>query len=248
MNKDKFWLEDPSILYANNKYLDLLPTNNMTKIEILNSLSRLFILFFILLVIFNRLDKWLFVPIIGLIFVFILYYGYKKDINIDTFDNNNNNQDTNIESGFYDSDGNLRLGTEFQTHADLKKDLGHSVEDLIEYQKATCRKPTENNPFMNPLLTDFNKEDVPVACNEDDDNIIDTKIDEKFNADFYRDIEDLWNIKNSQRQFYTIPATAIPNDQTEFARWLYNSPISTCKQNSENCLRYTDLRFTRYKR
>jgi len=50
---------------------------------------------------------------------------------------------------------------------------------------------------------------------------------------------------HSQRQFYTTAVTAIANDQTAFAKWLYEVP-ETCKENPTKCLRYEDVRFSRY--
>ena len=108
------------------------------------------------------------------------------------------------------------------------------------YEKSICRKPTVDNPFMNPSVDDFNKENTPVACNADDEDIH-NEIDKSFNADLYRDIGDVFNRKNSQRQFFTI-AHNIPNDQEAFARWCYKFP-ATCKTNQERCLRYEDVRF-----
>jgi hypothetical protein len=95
---------------------------------------------------------------------------------------------------------------------------------------------------MNSSAGDFNKENVPVACNADDEDI-NKDIDLKFNADLYRDIEDVFNKKNSQRQFYTV-AHNVPNDQEAFARWCYKFP-KTCKTDQERCLEYEDLR-TKY--
>jgi hypothetical protein len=65
----------------------------------------------------------------------------------------------------------------------------------------------------------------------------------KFNQDTYRDFEDVFNKKNSQRQFFTI-AHNIPNDQEAFGRWLYKFP-PTCKTDQTRCLKYQDLR-TKY--
>ena len=47
-----------------------------------------------------------------------------------------------------------------------------------------------------------------------------------------------------QRQFYTMPSTTIPNDQTGFAKFLYQLP-TTCKEDSAQCLRYEDVRYSR---
>ena len=43
------------------------------------------------------------------------------------------------------------------------------------------------------------------------------------------DIDDIYSKYNSQRQFYTMPNTSIPNKQKEFALWLYNRG-PTCKE------------------
>ena len=71
-----------------------------------------------------------------------------------------------------------------------------------------------------------------------------TKISEiKFNDDIYRDFQDVFDKKNSQRQFYTVPFTN-PPDQTAFAHWLYNTN-DICKVNQGKCLKYEDLKFKR---
>jgi len=50
---------------------------------------------------------------------------------------------------------------------------------------------------------------------------------------------------HSQRQFYTMPSTTIPNSQDEYAKWLYGNALS-CKDNQRYCLRYEDPRFISY--
>jgi hypothetical protein len=87
---------------------------------------------------------------------------------------------------------------------------------------------------------DFNNDNhSPVACNSDDEDIK-QNMDLKFNEDMYHDIEDVFDKKNSQRQFFTVAHT-IPNDMEAFANWCYKFP-PTCKTNQERCLRYEDLR------
>ncbi len=49
---------------------------------------------------------------------------------------------------------------------------------------------------------------------------------------------------NSQRQFFTMPWTTIPNAQNEFAKWLYLNP-KTCKEDQDYCLKYEDIRAKR---
>ena len=150
----------------------------------------------------------------------------------------------NIESGYYDSDGNLITGS-LEKPPSYRKNKSYplyTLQEMDQYNEASCRIPTIDNPFMNPNVTDYGTGDHPVACNTSDDKIKNTIVD-KFNSNLYRNIEDIWEIQNSQRQFYTIPSTSIPNQQKEFAEWLYKSPI-TCKEDNQ-CLRYEDLRYKR---
>ena len=86
--------------------------------------------------------------------------------------------------------------------------------------------------------------DRPAGCLSTDKEIK-KEIDTQFNYNNFRDVDDLFVRGNSQRQFYTMPSTTIPNDQDGFAKWLYKLP-ETCKENQTNCLRYEDIRFNRF--
>ena len=90
---------------------------------------------------------------------------------------------------------------------------------------------------MNVLMSDYieNPNREP-ACPLDEE--IKEKIEESFNFNLYKGLneDDLFNRNNSQRQFYTNPATTIPNDQTSFANWLYKTS-PTCKENTIGCSR-----------
>ena len=92
---------------------------------------------------------------------------------------------------------------------------------------------------MNPSVDDFNSDNIIVPANSDDKDVK-NDIEIKFNDDIYRDFQDVFDKKNSQRQFFTV-AHNVPNDQETFARWCYKFP-STCKTSQEKCLRYEDLR------
>lgn len=112
-----------------------------------------------------------------------------------------------------------------------------------------CTRPTLDNPFMNVTMKDYmNIKDGtiverPPICDLSSQKIQE-EIDENFNNNLYRNVDDIFGKMNSQRQFYTMPSTTIPNKQDEFAKWLYASP-KTCKENQENCLRYEDVRAKR---
>lgn len=79
-----------------------------------------------------------------------------------------------------------------------------------------CQMPTAENPFGNFMLADItDNPDRPGAC---DPETVKDEIDDQFYANLYRDTTDLFENKNSQRQFFSMPNTRIVNDQTAFAR------------------------------
>jgi hypothetical protein len=90
------------------------------------------------------------------------------------------------------------------------------------------QKPTKNNPFMNVLLTDYvDNPQRPPAGNIEDPGVI-SEVKDKFNYGLYRNVEDIWDNANSQRQYYSNPSTTIPNDRHSFMNWCWNIPYS-CK-------------------
>ena len=110
-----------------------------------------------------------------------------------------------------------------------------SVQDM----GGSCRIPTKDNPFMNPEISDFgNNMEVKEACTSFDNKGIQKKIDEYFDDGLFKEFSDIFNNKNSQRQFFTVPGRDVPNDQGSFAQWLYGSP-PTCKEGNQiDCLSF----------
>lgn len=115
-----------------------------------------------------------------------------------------------------------------------------------EFSDLDCTKPTLDNPFMNATMKDYlnirdgKTVDRPPACNINDP-LVKKQVDTMFNNNLYRDIDDVFGKMNSQRQFFTMPYTTIPNDRDSFQNWLYRSP-QTCKEDNSYCLRYEDIR------
>ena len=288
-NKNVFWLNDITTLYKDKKYLQFIPNSSMTRIEQLNSITRFCIYLLILFLLFDdSSDNWILLPIIGIIFMIILfnifnididgkykelarmrqiinndtnlsdninYRTYKVDLNGETkiididaeeqhkYNEQLDNNDTNVvlESGQYGSNGDINSDTYYGPLTNNQKvnDIKYSLDEMRLYEENNQLKPTSDNPFMNPSVNDFNSENITVPANSDDKDIQnDAEI--KFNDDIYKDFQDVFNKKNSQRQFFTV-AHNVPNDQEAFARWCYKFP-PTCKTQQERCLRYEDLR------
>lgn len=99
--------------------------------------------------------------------------------------------------------------------------------------------PTINNPFMNTTMEDYRNNPKKEASENyyqdtEDAKKIREDIEEKFNFNLYQSLDDVYDKKNSQRQFYTTPNTAIPSDQDKYLKFLYGK-MDSCKTNGENC-------------
>lgn len=121
----------------------------------------------------------------------------------------------------------------------MKESMSDKIDDLVKINdlNTECRVPTKDNPFMNPTLDDYgNNSSSPKSCPSYNNKGVQRRVEELFNEDLYRDVKDVFNKNNSQRQFYTVPGSNVPNDQSSFANWLYGTP-PTCKEgNGIACL------------
>lgn len=107
-----------------------------------------------------------------------------------------------------------------------------------------CQPPTDQNPFMNVLISDYTGNPTRNrACDINNPKIKDN-IKQSFEKNLYQNTVDIWGRNNSQREYYTMPVTTIPNDQINFANWLYKSP-TTCKEITSKCNIEQDLRHKR---
>lgn len=118
---------------------------------------------------------------------------------------------------------------------------------------SSCIRPTIDNPFMNAIMKDYlnTDENNRIVDRKPGCDINDPKIKKEIDADFnnnlYRDVSDIFGKVNSQRNFYKMPWTTIPNDiDHNFAKWLYLSP-KTCHEDQESCSKniYEDIRSNR---
>ena len=103
-----------------------------------------------------------------------------------------------------------------------------------ERLRSDCTKPKDNNPFMNVLMNEYTEDPMRKEACDVDDELVKSSMDEKYFKDIYRDIDDAFDRKSSFRNFYTMPSTSIPNDQMEFAKWLYGSKEQTQKEGNGN--------------
>lgn len=109
------------------------------------------------------------------------------------------------------------IETYFNNYDSLDNQINESELLTENYTKATV-----NNPFGNANLITDDRNRPPTEPSWNNDKIM-ADIEKKFNYNLYRDAGDLYGKNNSERQFYTMPSTIIPNDQTMFSKWLYQT-------------------------
>lgn len=97
-----------------------------------------------------------------------------------------------------------------------------------------CTMSTPNNPFANVLLTDLADNPArPPACKYDDQKDL---IRDNFNRGLVRNVFDVYERENSQRQFVTMPVTTSTPDTVAFAQFCYgNMGRPTCKEDPSRC-------------
>jgi hypothetical protein len=106
-----------------------------------------------------------------------------------------------------------------------------SNRNLAIIDNKICVKPSLENPFMNPSIIDyFNKNNNIKACDYDN-KTIEENVNSFFGDKVYKDINDIYGKSFSERQFYTVPASTIPNDRKSYEDWLYHRD-KTCKENN----------------
>lgn len=108
------------------------------------------------------------------------------------------------------------------------------LDNNIQKNKLTkelCQKPTENNPFMNILQSDYiqnPKRSKACSLSQTD---VKKQANKYFNRNLYRDVSDVFHKNASDRNFYTTANTTIPNDQQAFLDFSYKIE-PTCKEGS----------------
>lgn len=125
---------------------------------------------------------------------------------------------------------------------DFEREVDRHPEIHIDTQPQLCQRPTAENPFMNVLITDYTaRPHRPPAC-QTEDPAIGEQVEQHFSNNLYKDVDDVFNRGNSQRQFYTNPSTTIPNDRETWMNWCWKT-TNVCRDgDQEACYRYHDVR------
>lgn len=211
MEDTPFWSKNVSLLL----YPEILPTSSMTSNQKWNATSRLILLISIVLTILrSSLDS----LVIGAVLLGLIALAHPYFISKE-----NKPDDSTLDTPF------ILPSKPLSSPTSIKK--APPTVSLLKLQN----KPTKNNPFMNINTLQLGQperfhDDLDVVdsmlVNKGGSSNSDTtdtskEIDAHFYQDLFRDVSDVYGKVHSQRQFYTMPVTTIPNDQDKFAHWLY---------------------------
>jgi hypothetical protein len=130
----------------------------------------------------------------------------------------------------------------YKKYKTVEESFGEKIQ-VEKKEEDEFRKPTLNNPFMNPIVTDKPDDKQAIEYYQDTKEAEDIRkdINDKFKHDLYMGIDDVYEKNNSQRQFYTIPNTQTPSDQEKFLKFMYPD-MTSCKSNARDCKINEDLR------
>ena len=199
MIDDPFWFDKPRILVQVDRLTEFFPNESMNLGEKLNAMVRFSVYASILLYLSTSDLIWVYIPFVTMIMSHLIYINYPKP-------------DRELSG------------------AEILEQVGGSKDNLellhnykVDKDGQLCQQPTKNNPFMNVLISDYlDAPNRPPACNPDDPKIAE-QIDQHFNHNLYKDINDVWDKGNSQRQYIVNPSTTIPNDRASAMKWFYGS-------------------------
>jgi len=213
---DKHWYDDVSVLFREDNLLHFFPASNSTEAEQFNAITRFLLYSGVVIMIYQSGNSQAshggtFGVIAGLLT--LLYVIFK---------NRGSRGDNKPKFSF--SPNGSGTETRYKSHA------------RPDESGPSCRRPTSNNPFMNVMFSDYTKDpNRPAACDITDE-AVGADADAKWRSGLYQNFSDVYNRQVNSRQFYTTPNTKIPNDQAEFASWLYK-PKTTCKESGLQCYR-----------
>jgi hypothetical protein len=167
------------------------------------------------------------------------YYGRQESL-LNKLDNPtriNNFMGYNFPSPYQNPSFNYGVGPQA---ANVTQEVLSAPDKDMFWGDPILREPTRDNPFMNvmpmdydapPLFADYvhyEKSTYPSQKELEVRNLVKNKFEDGLiqNADSL-----FWERLNSQREFVSQPVGSVPNNQAEFANWLYGTP-GNCKQGS----------------
>ena len=223
--KNIFWLDDFNILFEENNLYNLWPREDMTRIQKLNAITRLVILFTLIGAIFFQNTKIFVTGIITILFIIATKYILDNKYN-------SKNEEKEIFEKFSNEITYQRLKHNFSNPTQQNPVMNTLLPEIVSNPKKlpaapsynTAVKEEINNSVKEMVLTNLGNKNLEDKLFDNLGNNMPTTLD------------------NSMRQFYTTANTLIPNNQKTFANFCYGN-MAKCKDGEvDKCLiRNTNL-------
>lgn len=227
-----YWFHDLRVLTNLDYSRQFLPESGMTYAEKVNAIVRLSWYIGLIGALVNNNYLYLYVPVLTMIVTFILY-AFRRQ----TLQDHLNKRAMGKAAAAISSNNPMAVDSLEHQQAQfaanqLDPELADKFANYLESNE--YEQPTVDNPFMNAMP--FDDRDRGPASIQLGNPVKQMEVESAFDYGTYRDVDDVFNRNNSQRQFYTMPTTTFPGDQTTFANWLYKTPV-TCKEgNGAQCV------------
>jgi Family of unknown function (DUF5762) len=249
---DAIWINDFNILFKKDRVMEFFPMKEQSHEERINAIVRLSLYISILLAVYHSNAKYF--AIFGFFLVFTsIIYKHHPELNPKVIGTTLQQQtQEKVQKQFLKETTSPQLNN-FTPSLGLSNDDIENLENEVrpDSLSATCTKPTLDNPFMNVTMKDYMNLDEsgrivdrPPACDPNDPEIK-KMMDGSFNNNLYKDVSDVFGKMSSQRNYFTMPSTTVPNNREAFQKWLYLNP-KTCKEDQDRCVNYEDLRSNRF--
>ena len=209
MDIDKFWLDDPLVIFKKDRITEFWPDKQFSASRKLNAITRVIVLLTILGYFMSKTIKIIVTGVIALVFiVFIYFIQVKKEEEAQDIKNI-------MKEGF---------------------DSNRPKFDKIMEKNFTT--PTKKNPLMNVLLPEIHEKPNRNEAAPSYNTNIRKEINEKSksnleNEKLYKNLGDNLNHQHMMRNFHSMPNTSIPNNQKDFAMFCYGS-MKSCKEGNED--------------
>jgi hypothetical protein len=218
---DPIWIDDYTQLFRVDRLVDFIPKVDMPYSERINAIVRLAFYIGVILTLLHNNYLYLYVPIVVLVATYGIYHFQSND----------------IKEHYQSIPNSLEKTNEYT----LFNRYGNSTT-----QKVQCVPSTVDNPFMNPLPSDDRTRGP--ACKMVDNPDVANVVEANFNNNLYKDVNDVYNRRHSERQYYTVPSTTFGNDERgNFVQWLYGGP-PTCKESGNQCIANVEYRLNQASR
>ena len=219
--QENYWFQDlAGTIFNLDMAIKIIPNSDMTYAEKINTMVRLSIYIGVILALFYSNFLFLYIPILTMLGTYILYL-----FRLDALDKTR---------AIVGPNATLNQISGKAMNSLLSKNMsgmsgsgnGETFEDILNIRR--CVRPSNENPFMNPLAFDSRLRDAACDAVKPENQL---QIEKEYNRHVIKDISDIWNHNSGRRQFYTVANTTYPNNQGAFANWLYKVP-PTCKESS----------------